>query len=248
MEIIGRMPPYGIQHITMLLLITAVSAALLIWVRRTERQTVDRVLRIAGWVLLANSIFWILWGFTPWAWSLQESLPLHLSDFLRFVLPIALITQARWSVVLAFFWGLTLNLQSVLTPDLTYSLWPAMEFFQYWVAHGAGIVVPVVLTWGLGFRPTWKGYLFALASTYTWAAVAFTINAWTGANYGYLNRAPEGPSALDLMGPWPTYILWEVILVAIVWAVITLPFTVIDRRSKNPRADRLGLTRIKVYP
>ena len=58
----------------------------------------------------------------------------------------------------------------------------------------------------------------------------------------YLARAPEVASAIDLLGPWPVYILSEIALVAGVWALITWPWT--GRRAREiPVADRLGAVR-----
>lgn len=240
---IGHMPAYGAAHLAILALLVLAAIVLVRWARRTEPAATDRALRLAGWALLANSAAWTAWGFTPWAWNLEESLPLHYSDALRFLVPIALITQARWAVVVTWFWGLTLNMQSVLTPDLNYFVWVPLEFAEYWIAHGAGVLAPVVLVWGLGYRPTWRGYGIAYAATLLWAGVAVTGNTLTGANYGYLNRAPAGPSILDLLGPWPQYLLVEAVLIAAVWAAMTLPWVLIDRRAGTPLSGRGGLVR-----
>ena len=238
---LSRMDAYGAEHLVMLALIAMVCVLAVRWARRAPAAQVDRALRITGWLLLVNAVFWTLWGLMPWAWNLEESLPLHFSDALRFVLPIALITQAHWAIVIAYFWGLTLNMMSVLTPDLNYFVSVPLEFAQYWVAHGAGVVVPVVLVWGLGYRPTWRGYGLALGATLGWALIAVTGNALTGANYGYLNRAPAGPSILDLLGPWPQYLLVEAALIAVAWSLMTLPWTLRDRGLGTPFSgpDRL---------
>lgn len=240
---LGRMTPYGPEHVTVLVLTVVLAVALVAWARQADPARMNRLLRITGWMLLANSIFWTAWGFMPWAWNLHESLPLHFSDALRFLLPVALITQARWAIVLSYFWGLTLNLQSVLTPDLNYFVWIPLEFTQYWMAHMSGLLVPIVLVWGLGHRPTWRGYSMAFAATLGWAALAFTINVLVGTNYAYLNRAPAGPSLLDVMGPWPVYLLVEAVAIATVWALMTWPWTVLDAREQSPREGWGGFVR-----
>lgn len=240
---IGHMPAYGRAHLSVLVLLVVAGVLLVRRARRAEPGRVDRALRLAGWALLANSVAWTAWGFMPWAWNLDESLPLHYSDALRFLVPVALITQARWAVVITWYWGLTLNMQSVLTPDVNYFVWVPLEFAEYWIAHGAGVLAPVVLVWGLGYRPTWRGYGLAYAATVLWAGIAVTGNALTGANYGYLNRAPAGPSILDLLGPWPQYLLIEAVLIAAVWAAMTLPWVLIDRRAGTPPTGRGALAR-----
>ncbi|ATG53159.1 TIGR02206 family membrane protein [Brachybacterium vulturis] len=237
------MPAYGAAHLSMLVLLVVAAAALVRWARDSDRDRVERRLRVTGWALLANSVLWTLWGFMPWAWNLDESLPLHYSDALRFLLPIALITRVPWAIVVSWFWGLTLNLQSVLTPDVNYFVWIPLEFVEYWIAHLSGVLGPVVLVWGLRFHPTWRGFGLAFAVTAGWAAIAVTANALTGANYGYLNRAPEGASILDLLGPWPQYLLLEALLIAAVWALMTLPWVLLDRRAGTPALGRASLMR-----
>src|SRR5699024_7273331 len=129
-------------------------------------------------------------------------------DATRFITGIALITRAGWAINICYYWGLTLNLQSIITPDLNYFDYPALEFAQYWFFHIAVFVVPIVFVWGLGYQPTWRGYRDAYTGAIIWAAIACTANAITGADYAYLNRGPAGASILDLLGPWPIYVLW----------------------------------------
>jgi hypothetical integral membrane protein (TIGR02206 family) len=245
---LGHMPAYGPAHLSMLALLVIAALALTLWARRADGAQVDRILRGAGWVLLVNSVLWTAWGFMPWAWNIDESLPLHYSDALRFIIPIALITRAPWAIVVSWFWGLTLNMQSVLTPDVNYFVWIPLEFIEYWIAHLSGVLAPVVLTWGLRLHPTWRGYGVAYAATVGWALIAITGNALTGANYGYLNRAPNGPSILDLLGPWPQYLLVEAVLIGVVWALMTLPWALLDERRGAHRVGRGGLLRRPVLP
>ncbi|MGP9683974.1 MULTISPECIES: YwaF family protein [unclassified Brachybacterium] len=234
---LGQMPAYGGAHLSALALVVLAAIALVVWARRAHPAVVDRSLRVAGWILLANSVLWTVWGFLPWSWNLDESLPLHFSDALRFIVPLALITRAPWAIVVTYFWGLTLNMQSVLTPDVNYFVWIPLEFTEYWIAHASGVLAPIVLIWGLRFRPTWRGYGVAYAATVAWAAVAVVGNALTGANYGYLNRAPAGPSILDVMGPWPQYLLVEAVAIAVVWALMTWPWSALDARHGTPAVD-----------
>lgn len=228
---LGRMAPYGAEHLSMLVLIAVATIAAVLWARRADRDRASRLLRTAGWAVLVNAVLWTAWGFMPWAWNIHESLPLHFTDAIRFLVPLAMITQRPGPAVVLWFWGLTLNMQSALTPDLNYFVSVPLEFGEYWFCHGIAVVVPAVLAWGLDIRPTWRRYGIALTATLGWAALAFTVNLLIGTNYAYLNRAPVGPSVLDLLGPWPWYLLGELVLIASAWALMTWPWT----RSRSSR-------------
>lgn len=225
---IGRMTPYGMEHWAALAVTVCAGIALVIIVRRTVqrhgRARADRGFVIAGWALLAVVIAWMVWDLLPMNWNIGQSLPFQLSDAARVVTAAALITRRWWLIAITYYWGLTLNLQSIVTPDLNYFHAPALEYVAYWVFHIAVLLAPIVFVWGAGERPSWRGYTVSLGATAAWAAVAGTVNAITGANYGYLAHAPVGPSALDFLGPWPQYLLWEGVLIVAVWALITLPW------------------------
>lgn len=238
------MTPYGAEHLTVLSLTVVLAVVLVIVARRIRGTTAeDRILGIAGWIILLGSIFWTLWGLTPGQFNIDQSLPFHFSDATRFVTGIALITRAGWAINICFYWGLTLNLQSIITPDLNYFDYPALEFMQYWFFHIAVLIVPIVFVWGLGYPPTWRGYGVAYAGAVAWAAIAFTVNTLTCANYAYLSRGPTGASILDLLGPWPVYIFWEAVILAGVWALMTIPFETARARTADFVDDRRTLRR-----
>jgi len=247
-EPIGRMTPYGVEHIS-IIIATVVIAVALVWLGRRIRGTVyeDRFLRIGGWIMLVVTIAWTIWGMLPGHWNIDQSLPFHYSDALRIITAVALITRAGWAIVICYYWGLTLNLQSIITPDLNYFDYPVLEFAVYWFLHIVAFVVPILFVWGLGYRPTWRGYGIAYLATIIWAGIAVTANAITGANYGYLSRGPDGPSILDILGPWPIYIFWEAIIIAVVWALMTWPWETKAAR-KAPIADRWATVRRKPAP
>lgn len=242
----GRMTPYGIEHLSMLAVIVVVGILAVIHARRVRGTPAEhRLTRAAGWLLLVVSVLWTGWGLLPQNWDIEQSLPFHFSDALRIVTAVALITRAGWAVVISVYWGLTLNLQSVLTPDLSYLRDPALEFVLYWFLHAMVLWAPLVLVWGQDRLPTWRGYAVAFGAAVAWAAVAGIANAATGANYAYLAHAPEGPSILDRLGGWPWYIGVEFLLVGTVWALMTWAFTVAARRQGATLTDRGGLVRTR---
>lgn len=224
----GGMPQFGTEHVAALLVIAIALVVCTALARRATRRGEDdraqRVLAGAGWAMLATSVGWQVWTLLPANFDVDQSLPFHFSDALRILTAIAMITRAGWAVAIVYYWGLTLNLQSVLTPDLNYLQFPALEFAMYWIMHAVPLIVPVVFTWGLRVRPTWRGYRVAFCATVAWSFLAFVVNLVTGANYSYVSGGPAGTSLLDVLGPWPLYLVSVALLMLAVWALMTWPW------------------------
>ena len=238
------MPQYGVEHVAVLVIIVVVAVVCVLVARRTrDDDNTIRVLSISGWVLLVVSAVWTVWGLLPANWDLHQSLPFHFSDALRFLAAIALITRAGWAIAILYYWGLTLNLQSVLTPDLNYLQFPVLEFAMYWSLHAAVLIAPIVLTWGLGYRPTWRGYAVTFGATVLWSAIAFGVNLVTESNYSYVSGGPAGASLLDVLGPWPLYLLSVAGLMIVVWGLMTWPWETKRSRAATHVADRFALVR-----
>jgi hypothetical integral membrane protein (TIGR02206 family) len=165
----------------------------------------------------------------PSDFSLVTSLPLQLCDLAWMVAVVALWTRRRVPTALIYFWA-PLNVQAILTPALA-SPFPEARYLMFWFMHFSAIWAAVYLTFGLRVPITWRSYRCTVAITAGWMVVVMTFNALVGTNYGFLNRKPETATALDLLGPWPYYVVAEVLLVAGVWALMTWPWTGRDKRD-----------------
>ncbi|MES9536363.1 MULTISPECIES: TIGR02206 family membrane protein [unclassified Actinomadura] len=171
----------------------------------------------------------------PGQWRIGGSLPLQLCDVAWLTAVGALWTFGRRWFALTYYWGLTLSVQGLLTPALNGGDYPGIDYLGFFGMHLMIVWSAVYLTWGLGMRPDWSDYGFAVAATAAWAVATFVFNLSAGTNYGYLNDKPGSGSVLDLMGPWPWYVMVETLIILLGWALITWPWT---RASRPPEAAR----------
>lgn len=227
--------PYGPSHVAVLVVL----AALAWWlVRRGHAargtRAADRLSAGFAVVFLALTLPLQVYFNLPGRFDLGLSLPIQLCDLAWLAAVHALLTRRRWSAALTYYWGLTLSVQPILTPDLD-AQFPDPAFVLYWSMHGLTVVAAVFLTWGLGIRPGWDSYRVAVAATAAWAVTVFAFNAAADVNYGFLNAKPDSASLLDLFGPWPWYVVVEIGLVVTVWALLTWPWT---RRTPAGRGGR----------
>ncbi|WP_199701399.1 YwaF family protein [Jiangella rhizosphaerae] len=219
--------------------VLVVLAALAWWLVRRGRaargtRAADRLATGFAVVFLALTLPLQVYFNLPGRFDVGLSLPIQLCDLAWLAAIHALLTRRRWSAALTYYWGLTLSIQPILTPDLD-AEFPDPAFVLYWSMHGGTVVAALFLTWGLGIRPGWDSYRVAVAATAAWAVTVYAFNVAAGTNYGFLNAKPDSASLLDLFGPWPWYVVVETVLVAAVWALLTWPWT---RPTPGRRAVR----------
>jgi release factor glutamine methyltransferase len=157
-------------------------------------------------------------------WSLDFNLPLHLTDVVTVVAVLALWTRRPLLVELTWFWALTASLQAVLTPDLGSADFPDLVYWTFFITHSGAVVAAVLLVAGLGIRPRPGAVARVFAATLAVAAAAGAANLLTGGNYMWLREKPDEASLLDVMGPWPWYILSAAVLALILFTLLAAPF------------------------
>ena len=227
---------FGTSHLAMLaLFVVGIPLVVALGRRHRGRPSAVRVSRIYALLIPCFTIPLQVIDFLPGNYDLQTTLPLQLCDFAWIAAVVALWTHRPTPVALTYYWGLALTTQALITPALNLDF-PDPKFIAYWGMHLLIVWAAVFLTWGLGLHPTWRDYRRAVAITFAWAVTVFCFNVAVGTNYGFLNRKPA-TSILDLLGPWPTYVVVEIALVAGVWALMTWPW----ERTRHTAPVRVGV-------
>lgn len=218
--------PYGPSHWVVLGLL-AVGAVLLVWWGRRHRGrwAAVAVARGLAAVLGVFAVAMQAYRLMPAQWNVDISLPLHLSDLTWLVAVYALWSGRQWAYSLTYYWGLTLNPQAMFTPALDAPDFPHLDFLDFWIQHTLVVWAAIYLTWGVGMRPDWRGYVTAVSATVLWGLATLGFNTVAGTNYGFVNAKPTNPSLLDFLGPWPWYLGVELVVGLCAWALITWPWT-----------------------
>ncbi|WP_068176325.1 TIGR02206 family membrane protein [Mycobacterium sp. UM_CSW] len=219
---IGQFSAYGPSH-WIVLAVFAIGAAALVWLGRRHHNAHSRRLgRVLGAATLA--VFSVALLYKLVQPSIDHSVPLQLCDLAELTAAYALWSQRKWASSLVYYWGLPLSSQALITPDLSAPDFPGHGFLTFFALHLLVVWAAIYLTWGCGIRPGWRNYRFAVITTLTWGAFTFVFNTIAGSDYGFLNRKPVNASLLNVLGPWPFYVLIEVVIVGAVWALMTWPW------------------------
>lgn len=200
-----------------------IGAALLVWAGRslTDQQS-KRLGRLLGGLTAAIYAAILVYNLMPP--TIAGSVPLQLTDLATVVAAIALWTQRKWAFALTYYWGLVLSVQALITPVLRGPDFPHYRFLAFYAIHLLVVWAAIYLTWGRGMRPDWRDFRLAVLVSSGWAAVTLVFNRIADTNYGFTNYKPATASMLDVLGPWPVYILATATLVFSVWALMTWPW------------------------
>ena len=219
-----------VEHAITLAVITVLIGALVFAARRRPGRWTLAASRALAIVIVANETSWWVWLAFQHTWSLSYALPLHLCDVAAFVAAAALWTRRPLLVELTYFWGLAGTSNSLITPDIA-DHFPGYLFFQFYIDHGAIVAAALFLVIGLQITPRRGAVARVVVLTLGLAAIDSVVNLLTGGNYMFLRHAPGVHSLLDVMGPWPWYVVGAAALALALFAALDLPFAIARRRT-----------------
>ncbi len=216
---------FGLSHITVLTTI-ALSSVLIIRLCRKKAHSHSYRITLSVLAFLCFAIYPIYQIFhtlNGGASKLDMLLPFHLCDIAAIICGFALITRKPILCELAYFWGLAGTLQGLLTPDINHDF-PNPVFIIFFLHHGIIVITALLLPLGLGWRPRPRASLRVFLWVLIYAVAALIINFLLGTNFGFLMHKPEQGSLLNIMGPWPWYILVLIAMAGLMFYLLELPF------------------------
>jgi hypothetical integral membrane protein (TIGR02206 family) len=203
----GSFLTFGSAHLVTLGLIFGTSVGLVIVARSERGRTYLAPIRYGlAAMLVGNELIYLIGLVATGRWTAAWGLPLQICDLAIFAVAFSLLKHQRFIWEIAYFWGLGGTMQALLTPDLRVTF-PDYIFFKFFLTHGLIVIGIIFLAAGLG-RPIFLSSLKRVfIATNVYAAFIGVVNWLMGTNYLYLCRKPSQPSIIDVMGPWPVYLL-----------------------------------------
>ncbi len=182
---------------------------------------------------LANSLAWDLWQRAHGIWSAAYSLPVHLCTLSVPLAALMLATRSRRLYEVLYFWGFAGATQALITPDLQASghNFPHFVYLIFWTSHGVILWALIFAAAAWRYRPTAQAIITAFLATNALLVAVGLINRITGGNYMFLARPPAYATLLDLLGPWPWYLLVGQGLALLAFVLVYLPYAVADWRA-----------------
>ena len=157
--------------------------------------------------------------------DLRWSVPLHLTDLATMVTAYAMWSQRHWAYALTYYWGLVLSVQALISPVLTGPDFPNYQFLGFWAIHLLVVWAAIYLTWGRGMRPGMAQLPLRGGGDADVGGGHHDVQQHRRSRTtASSTRNPRTASLLDVLGPWPWYVLIGGVLVAAVWALMTWPW------------------------
>ncbi len=163
---------------------------------------------------------------------LRENLPLHLCGISVFLAAALLFSRKYKLFEILYFWGLVGATQSIFTPDLEPGI-PLFLYITYFLSHWMIIVAVLYMVMIYHYRPRWPSLWKALLALNVFAAFVAPVNKWLGTNYLFLCHKPASATLLDVMGPWPWYILSLEVAGLLFFVLFYSPYILIDIQKRR---------------
>jgi hypothetical integral membrane protein (TIGR02206 family) len=104
---------------------------------------------------------------------------------------------------------------------------------QTFIAHGLLINIAIYMTVVEGFRPTLQSFKRVFIWTNLYMIVIFFLNLAIGSNYLFIAYKPNFPTLLDMLAPWPWYILELEAIGFAIFFILYIPFLIKDWQAKR---------------
>lgn len=174
-------------------------------------------------------------GYNSWLifsgkWNLASSLPLQLCTISVYLCLFLLLTNRFQIFEIVYFTGLGGALQAILTPELFFNF-PHFRFFQFFMSHSLIIWICLFFVFTKQYYPSFKSIGKTFIFLNVLSVFVFVINKSTGGNYMFLAHKPSNASLIDVLGPYPWYILSLELVAFVLFFILFLPFLFIKKKQ-----------------
>ncbi len=151
-----------------------------------------------------------------------DHLPLELCDASLWLVIVMLLTLKPAIFDVVYYWAIVGASMSLLTPSVAgRTSFLALQFFA---DHGLIVVAALYLVWSGQARPRPGSVGKAMLALNLLAAPIGIFDVLFKTNYMFLRAKPAEQTLLDLLGPWPWYILACEGVACALFLLLYLPF------------------------
>jgi hypothetical integral membrane protein (TIGR02206 family) len=213
---------FSVSHFVIIAILFLVS--IIIFIKRdTLKDKKWRKVEIGiGISLIVIEGCYHIWMVVNDMWEVSHAIPLELCSLSLILSVLLLLTRKKIIYEILLFTALLGASQAIFTPLLNFEF-PHFRFFHFFYTHLMMIWVVFYFTWVQGYRPTIWSVIKLFIFLNILLPIIMFINKLVDGNYMFLSHKPNSASLLNLLGPYPWYILsMEFLLITlslIVWLI-----------------------------
>jgi hypothetical integral membrane protein (TIGR02206 family) len=175
-----------------------------------------------GISLILIEVSYHIWMYVNDMWNVSHAIPLELCSLSLILSVLLLLTRKKIIYEILLFTALLGASQAIFTPFLNFDF-PHFRFFHFFYTHLFMIWVVFYFTWVIGYRPTVWSVVKLFVFLNVLLPIIMLINKAVDGNYMFLSHKPKSASLLNLLGPYPWYIVsMEFLLITLslsVWLI-----------------------------
>jgi hypothetical integral membrane protein (TIGR02206 family) len=213
---------FSVSHFVIIALLILGSIYIFINRDKLKEKNWRRAEVAVGISLILIEVSYHLWMVENDMWDVSHGIPLELCSISLILSVLLLLTRKKVIYEILLFTALLGASQAIFTPLLNFDF-PHFRFFHFFYTHLMMIWVVFYFTWVQGYRPTIWSVVKLIVFLNVLLPIIMFINKVVGGNYMFLSHKPNSASLLNLLGPYPWYILsMEFLLITlslIVWLI-----------------------------
>jgi len=215
---------FSIQHLLPILVVFIIGLISILWAKyKLNDAQRKKLLLYLSFIPVLGYFLTVICSTIEGSFSIQENLPFHVCRFVALAAPFVIWKNNRYWLAVFYFWILAGTLNANITPDINYGF-PSWDYFSYWMIHSFLIILPIYYIIIFKIRITFKDLINAYVMANVFLLCSLIVNYLIGSNYMYTLAKPESGSLLDIMGPWPWYLVWTQFLALLLFLILYLPF------------------------
>lgn len=224
---------FGPAHLAIICIVPTIAALLAIAYRKELPGSHHIRLALAVLLFASSASYYGYFALTG-AQMFPQHIPLELCDASLWLVIASLVTLKPAIFDVAYYWAIGGATQSLFTPNLVNPT-PFLSV-QFFVDHGLIVCATLYLVWSGQARPRPGSVARSLITANIYAVLVGSFDIIYRTNYMFLRSKPPTPSLLDILGPWPWYILVCEVVASGLFLLLYLPF----RQSSHERSTTIN--------
>ncbi len=216
---------WSMEHLSPVIIAIVIGGVAITWNKKKPRAYQKKSLLILSIVPAIALIIYTLMKIVTGAFTIENDLPIHLCRLLALAAPIVYFVDNKFWTGIFYFWITVGTFNAVITPDVKFGF-PHWEYLVYFIMHVGLVVLPFYYIFVMNHRITRSDLWNAFWMSNAFLVLTLALNYLIDSNYMFTRHKPEVATLLDVLGPWPWYLLSVQFIGLILFHLVYLPFAI----------------------